>query len=85
MDPVKPDMTLEKYWIKPGMYVRERTSGQVMFVDRINRMQHKSEMDPRTGKLKVRTLGVICSWMDSTGNYRQAQFHTKQVEPNDGQ
>lgn len=85
MDPVNLDMALGKYWIKPGMYVREKTSGQVMFVDRINRIQHKKEIDPRTGRLKVRTLGVVCSWMDSTNNYRQAQFHTKQLEPHEGE
>ena len=83
MDPVNFSLALDKYWIKPGMYVREKTSGQVMFVDHIIRKQHRSEVDPRTGRLKVRTLGVVCSWMDSTSNYRQAQFHTKQLEPHD--
>ena len=74
---------LEKYWIKPGIYVRERVSGQVMFVDHINRKRHKTLIDARTNKLKVRTMGVVCSWMDAMGQMRQSEFHTRQLMPYD--
>lgn len=71
----------DKYWIRPGMYVREKASGQQLFVENIERRRTKGVKDLRTGRDKVRTIGVWCSWFTPSGECMQRKFHTRQLEP----
>lgn len=72
---------LSKYWIKPTMTVQHIASGQLMFVDRVERKRHKTKIDKKTGKLMVRTIGVRCRWVDAEGKPQRKLFHTKELQP----
>jgi hypothetical protein len=66
-----------KRWIKPGMEVIHVPTARRMHVMQL--LRKKIVRGELVGKSF--TDGVLCNWIDSTGEYRSDMFHTNELAP----
>ena len=67
----------KKYWIKPGDEVIHVPTGRRMKVMQLLRKKVMKGTDSG----RIFTDGVLCNWVDSTGEYRSDSFYTTGLAP----